>query len=62
MNTLQGFTLFDLLLTLVFISGTAIGLLTQQGQTSHLLNAGLYDANTLNSHTNYGERHAAFRV
>jgi|GEM_PF-5035942 len=55
MTTHQGFSLFDLLLTLVFVSGTALGLVTQQWQITRLFNSSLYNSHILIAHDNTAE-------
>lgn len=56
MTTQQGFSLLEVLLTLVFISGTALGLLTQQWQTARVLNTSLHDSHRLMVRDNADER------
>lgn len=55
-NTHQGFSLFDLLLTLVFVSGTALGLVSRQWQIMQFFNTSVHDSRHLITRDNNNER------
>lgn len=51
-----GFTLFEVLLTLCLMSGTALGLLTQQYQATHILYISRHDIHLSQAADNHREK------
>jgi prepilin-type N-terminal cleavage/methylation domain-containing protein len=56
MKAQPGFSLLEVLLTLLLMSGIALGLLTQQWQMARLLNESLQNIHALVENDNISER------